>query len=535
MFDKLDLSEEVDVLLIAIGDQISDGRQAIPLGIAVLKGVLVQKGFRVKCLDNFLLKLTSDQIITVLDKLKPKIVGLSSTAYYVENLVRMTRYIKSVSIEIPVIIGGYCSLVKDLVMKTQANAVCNGEGDETIVELVDHFMKPFDTWGEDLNKINGISFISTNESGEKLMVRTPNRPLIQDLDSLPFPDFSDFNPYDYSKNNWVPFYSQRGCYNNCEFCDIIPFYGEQRIRSMSPKRFVEWLEIQYKEHNFQYFIMNDDNFMSTKTFLMEIYKEIKRVGLLNKVWLNFQTRINDIIRFKDIFNTLQSIIFSIELGIESFADSQLKRYKKNTTKSQNLESIKILTDLNIPFEIYYMFLDKHTTFSELEENITTILSLPPVPYHDISKPIPELVVNYQYNVWSNIVGESTIANIDFLEVFEYFLEETEEIKKAFILFRSLKQLEEMVNNNEVVLSEFQSNLLMGMGNTLFNYTVDLGIERLKTALDLCKLSFKGKMSFKQGKNRKLNKLIVKFNAKVQELLSPFFKLGVDFQELEQNF
>ena len=100
--------------------------------------------------------------------------------------------------------------------KTEADAVCHGEGDLTIVELVNHFLRPFDEWQNDLESITGISFLKTdNETGKNAVISTPPHPLVSDLNQLPFPDYSDFNFQEYSKDCWVPFYAQRGCYNQC--------------------------------------------------------------------------------------------------------------------------------------------------------------------------------------------------------------------------------------------------------------------------------------------------------------------------------
>ena len=56
-------NHHVQVLLIALGDQHSDERQALPLGIAVLKGVLQSHGFSVKCIDNMLMNLDVPTIV----------------------------------------------------------------------------------------------------------------------------------------------------------------------------------------------------------------------------------------------------------------------------------------------------------------------------------------------------------------------------------------------------------------------------------------------------------------------------------------
>lgn len=521
---------ETDVLLVAVGEQSLDGRQAMPVGIALLKAILQQAGFKVRCLDNTIKKLSESQIIDYIQNCSPKVIGLSATAYFITQLKEMVRTIKSISIEIAVIIGGYCSLVDDLVKQTRADAVCHGEGDITVVELVRHYLQPFEEWTKGRDLIKGISFLH-----EENIIKTPARPLIEDLNALPFPDYSDFNFSDYTKDSWINNYVQRGCYNNCNFCDILPFYGEQRIRSMDPKRIVEWMHDWFRNHQQQYFSFNDDNFMSTREFLTGLLEEMKVKDLIGKIWLNFQTRIVDILRFKDLLDAFKPIIFSMELGIESFADNQLQRYRKNTSAAQNLEAIHILCEKQIPFEIYYMFLDEGTTMEELEQNVKTILSLPPIPFQYLPEPLPEIVVNYQYNVCSDIFGNMPIEKITFLNTFNRFLDETEGIKNAFILYRCLKYIEDDLHNNKINLSELQISLFMGMGKAIYPLTVELGRKRLQKALELSQAVFHKEWKLKSRQQHVIHREIELFNQEVENLLSPMKKMGLDFHALRDLY
>jgi radical SAM superfamily enzyme YgiQ (UPF0313 family) len=533
--------DPINVLIIAIGDQRFDERQALPLGAAVLKGILQSHGYRVKCIDNALHPLGLAELYTVLEQFHPRVIGLSSTAYFVPQITQIIRQIKSYSIELPVIVGGYCSLVPELVKKTGADAVCHGEGDETVVELVAQFARPMSEWFEDLDRIRGISFVHPT-SGE--VIFTGHRSLITNLDQFAFPDYSDFDLTEYTKDHWIPFYGQRGCYNCCTFCDIIPFYREQRIRSMTPHRIGEFLETMFRTTGQKYYIMVDDNFMSSEAFLLGLFEDLTRRGLIGQVSLNFQTRANDIIRFRQILPRIKPMIFSIELGLESFADSQLLRYHKHCTAAHNLEAMAILTELNIAFENYYMFLDKETTIEELRTNVTTILSLPPVPYQEIRDKLPEIIINYQYNVWCDLVGKSMIEGIPFLECFEYVLDETAEIRKAMVLYRSLKELEIEIEEHRVTLNEMQQSLLLGMGKAIFPLTEAYARERLELALRLSEEVYNKKANFSvqksEGKylfgiHRKIRQEIDAFNAKVTELLSPVTRMGVDLEDMMKFF
>jgi radical SAM superfamily enzyme YgiQ (UPF0313 family) len=62
-------------------------------------------------------------------------------------------------------------------------------------------------------------------------VWTEELPPIQDLDSLPFPDFDGFDVGDYDHNNQLITYFSRGCFKKCVFCDVENYWKSWRNRS----------------------------------------------------------------------------------------------------------------------------------------------------------------------------------------------------------------------------------------------------------------------------------------------------------------
>ncbi len=179
--------------------------------------------------------------------------------------------------------------------------------------------------------------------------------------------------------------------------------------------------MQYHEKCFSLFNFVDDNFMSTQNFLEGLFDDLAQADLIRKIAISFQTRAIDIVRFRDLLPKIQPMIFSIQLGIESFADSQLLRYEKNTTRAQNLESMEILRDLHIPFEDYYMFLDGQTEYSrKLRTNVQTILELAPVPYQRLISYIPERIVNSEYSVCCDLTGALLYKKSRFWKGFHSF-------------------------------------------------------------------------------------------------------------------
>ena len=144
---------------------------------------------------------------------------------------------------------------------------------------------------------------------------------------------------------------------------------------------------------------------------------------------------------------------------------------------------------------------------------------------------PEYLINYQYSVWCGVEGESSIASIPFLETFEYIIDETESIIPLFLLYRSLKHMEENPSSLSHI-SEFQRNLLNGLGNIIYPKAEELGKARLKLALKLSRWVFEKSKKFSPN-HRKIKKVIEDFNSEVENVLSPIKRMGIDLDELRE--
>lgn len=71
-----------------------------------------------------------------------------------------------------------------------------------------------------------LSIVELLKSGS-----VPPQKQIDDLDSIGFADYSDFNLYDYNANGLVYITGSRGCVRDCTFCDIKSLWKKYRYRS----------------------------------------------------------------------------------------------------------------------------------------------------------------------------------------------------------------------------------------------------------------------------------------------------------------
>jgi radical SAM superfamily enzyme YgiQ (UPF0313 family) len=102
------------------------------------------------------------------------------------------------------------------------DALVPGEGENALLNLVSHWKADgFQPCPGACVKV-GDEFIWTKEV-----------PVLDDLDSLPFPEYGEFETEDYGNRRQLVTYFNRGCNRRCVFCSTRGLWGRWRSRSSS--------------------------------------------------------------------------------------------------------------------------------------------------------------------------------------------------------------------------------------------------------------------------------------------------------------
>ncbi len=129
----------------------------MPLSLGYLAAYLKQYGYPdIHILDNWLDKLSDDQIRDKIKKINPDIIGISTTTPNYSNAVSITKIAKELNPKVKIVYGGAHVTYfqeKILEVRPEIDAICVGEGEQTMLELVKAWEKD-----ESLDNIKGLIF-----------------------------------------------------------------------------------------------------------------------------------------------------------------------------------------------------------------------------------------------------------------------------------------------------------------------------------------------------------------------------------------
>ncbi len=312
----------------------------IPLGIGYLAAVLEENKYEVDVIDCQVQKPTKKELEKELNRLQPDVIGVTSTTLTYKSATDIVKTAKQSCPNSLTILGGPHVTVLDkqtLSDQTEVDIVVRGEGEQTLLELVDLASK---SKLKDLAKVAGITF---RKNGK--LVQTPDRPFIQNIDELPYPAFKHFqiNKYRLFGKTYLPVITSRGCPFQCTFCLASRMCG-RRFRARSPENVVDELEFLRDTYEADAFSFYDDTFTFDRKRAREICKEMKNRNV-DLHW-DCRTRVDRITK-KDLAILRDANCQLIHFGVESGSQKMLDAMKKGTTVEQNARAIKWAKEVGI--------------------------------------------------------------------------------------------------------------------------------------------------------------------------------------------
>ncbi len=209
------------------------------LGIGYLSSVLKRGGHSVE-LIHIIEPTPRDELVEAVRGSHPDLVAMSATTLQFSRAARIAGWVKE-DLGLPVVCGGVHPTIapEDAISEESIDYICVGEGEGALLELCDAL--------EAGRSAEGIGSIWYKRGGEPR--RNPVRPLVEDIDTIPFPDRSIFDAEKFAGNQVgrLSMMASRGCPFDCSYCcnhlqrRVYP-NGRKYVRFRSPGNVIEEIE-----------------------------------------------------------------------------------------------------------------------------------------------------------------------------------------------------------------------------------------------------------------------------------------------------
>lgn len=273
------------IMLIRSGVAVLDrGNVFPPMNLLGLGSILRAQGHTVTVVDQLVTDMNGEDLLQLVIRETPDVVGFTSMTYDIQSVNEEISIIKKHLPETVIVLGGthVTSLAKStLEENADIDVAVIGEGERVICTLFDRLAK-----GASLNDMRGIAF----REGDVLTVN-PVEEFIDDIDSIPFPDYNliDLDDYGYSQRGWenrrfMSILTSRGCPFPCTFCSRGVF--GKKVRMHSADYVVDHIEHLYRDFGVRGIGVMDDTFTINKQRTLEICRKLEEKKL-DLIWFCF--------------------------------------------------------------------------------------------------------------------------------------------------------------------------------------------------------------------------------------------------------
>jgi anaerobic magnesium-protoporphyrin IX monomethyl ester cyclase len=384
-----------------------------PLGTLYVAAALMQAGHEVKFYNGAFM--THTEIMRQLEVFQPQFVGLYSTTFGWDKAKKTAAAIREKIADVFLAVGGPYPVAlqeKCLADCPELDAVVTGEGEITVVEMLERL-----SINKSLEGVEGIAFRAAKE-----IKKNPPRPLITELDDLPFPARELLGeagkyippPATYKRKPVAVIMTARGCNRKCLYCFQIDKYRKSGIRYRSVENVMAEIELVlsqgYREIKFI-----DDTLAADYNRAMTIAREIKNRGL-DFTW--FASAVVNQVDKPLLQAFKEAGCWAILFGAESGVQKDLNAIRKGITPAQIKKAVKAAQEVGLTVYTPFLFGIPGQTYADGLKTIEFALELDPdiANFHAIT-PFPgtELYDNIEkYGTMSEDLTDYTYQGAAFI-------------------------------------------------------------------------------------------------------------------------
>ena len=365
------------------------------LATAFLKGSLQKAGYDCTCLDfsnhfrPFMVSAMGDKAAEtyvaehprlyknwakdICDE-KPDIVGFSLLGSNLTNSVLVAQEIRKLMPNVMIVSGGPSLTSENSTCIHDAlsfsDYVIEGEGEQALVEFVKCYEHK-----SDFTKLKQLWY--KDETGK---LSYTGQASLQNIETIPYPDFTDFDRNAYVFPKKLPLLFSRGCILNCNYCENKWNHLTQRSRS-GPNVFEE-LKHNVRKYNIKEYMFNDDSLISSKTMRqLDEYCDLVIAEGLVMPWSVYGTRVERLITEPFLNKLRRSGMERVSLGVESFSSRVQKEMGKSSRYDEADKMCRMFSYQGIKTESWIIFGYPTETDADFDETLQWFIKNPNILSH----------------------------------------------------------------------------------------------------------------------------------------------------------
>lgn len=344
---------------------------AYPFWFAQCGALLRLRGFEVTYVDSIAEDLGIDAMTERCLELRPDMVVIASSTPTIRTDVLMARLAKERVGAFTVLVDTHVTVFhRELVAEPFVDAAVRGEFEVAVPDLADALRA-----GSDLAKVEGVTW----KRGTEVVVN-PDRPLIRDLDALPWPD-RDLVPADQyivglrTMDPCFMVMASRGCPFRCTFCLWVPVMFNNKVRFRSVEKVVDEIVNLQTRYGAREVFFHDDTVNITIRRVEEICNEILRRGVKIGWIANFRADQTS----PELFRLMRKagctkILLGVESGSQALLDGSID---KEITLQEVEDTIRWAKEAGIRIHCTYSLGAPGETRETLKETLQFIKKTDP--------------------------------------------------------------------------------------------------------------------------------------------------------------
>lgn len=295
---------------------------AYPFWFAQCGALLKQKGHEVTYIDSIAENLGIDGTVERYLELSPDLVVIATSTPTIKTDLLMARLAKERVKAFTVLVDTHVTVFhREMVGESFVDAAVRGEFEVAIAEIAEALRE-----GRDCAGITGVTW----RKGSEIVVN-PDRPLLRNLDDLPWPDrrLVPAEQYIVGLRTQEPCFmimASRGCPFRCTFCVWVPVMFNNKVRCRKPEKVVDEMIYLRDEFGAREVFFHDDTVNITVRRVEDLCHEILRRGVRMGWIANFRADQTT----PEMFRLMRKagctkILLGVESGSQSLLDGSIDK------------------------------------------------------------------------------------------------------------------------------------------------------------------------------------------------------------------